>query len=101
MSYIRAGTAIPPTTAIPPSTAYPGTSAGHIIPHSLNQIPEGRYTQTIYTLLRDGKYKEVVRILEAQVNAGVNNRAAFSLLGYCYYMTEEFVQATKWLVHLP
>jgi tetratricopeptide (TPR) repeat protein len=94
-SYVyRSATAIP-GTAMPPMTAYPTTSAG-IVPHSLSQIPEGRYTQTIYTLIRDGKFKDVIKILETQLDVGSKNRAGWSLLGYCFYMVEDYENAARW-----
>ena len=48
-------------------------------------MPDGQYTQTIYSLIRDQKYMEVISILTNELQFSPRNRAALSLLAYCYF----------------
>ncbi|KAK6044613.1 hypothetical protein COOONC_17882, partial [Cooperia oncophora] len=43
--------------------------------------------------IKEGKYNEVIRILQYEVQRAPTNRAALSLLGYCYYFTQDFINA--------
>jgi hypothetical protein len=36
-------------------------------------------------MIRDGKYTEVVKVLNTELQSHPKSRAALSLLGYCYY----------------
>eukprot|EP00451_Oxyrrhis_marina_P035899 CAMPEP_0204374272 /NCGR_PEP_ID=MMETSP0469-20131031/48551_1 /ASSEMBLY_ACC=CAM_ASM_000384 /TAXON_ID=2969 /ORGANISM="Oxyrrhis marina" /LENGTH=195 /DNA_ID=CAMNT_0051364837 /DNA_START=1 /DNA_END=585 /DNA_ORIENTATION=- len=58
-------------------------------------IREGEYTATVYALLRDQKYDEVVRILNQERQNFPRSRAALSLLGYAYYHMQDFVAAEQ------
>jgi tetratricopeptide repeat protein 30 len=64
------------------------------------KVAEGQWTSTIYRLLADSKYQEVAMILQNQLSLqGYQesmNRAAFSILGYCYYNLQDFVSAANW-----
>ena len=65
---------------------YPsGTMAG-----AVTGIPEGRATETIYGLIRDGKHDECAKLLEIQLANAPDSRPALSLLGYCYYYLDYF-----------
>lgn len=57
------------------------------------RLGEGNKTQAIYSLIRDHKYHEAVRILSEEVASHPRSRAALSLLGYCYYSMQDFEQA--------
>jgi len=48
-------------------------------------VPDGQYTQTIYSLIRDGKHNDVINILVNELQFSPRNRAGLSLLGYCYF----------------
>ena len=48
-------------------------------------VPDGEYTKTIYTLLREHKYNDVIQILSAELAYAPRNRAGLSLLGYSYF----------------
>lgn len=61
----------------------------------VKKIAEGQYTATIYNLIAEQKYAEVVQILEAQLEQFPVNRAALSLLGYCYYYQQDFGNASR------
>mmetsp|Transcript_17248 Transcript_17248/g.19427 ORF Transcript_17248/g.19427 Transcript_17248/m.19427 type:complete len:644 (+) Transcript_17248:56-1987(+) len=54
------------------------------------QIPDGQYTQVVYTLIKDQKYDEVIDILTAELQNYPRSRAALSLLGYCNYNLQNF-----------
>ncbi|GAB1599298.1 tetratricopeptide repeat protein 30A-like isoform X1 [Argonauta hians] len=57
------------------------------------QIKEGEYTSTIYGHLRDQRYTDAVRLLNHQLEAHPTSRAALSLLGYCHFHLQSFVEA--------
>ena len=70
---------------------YPsGTMAG-----AVTGIPEGRATETIYGLIRDGKHDECAKLLEIQLANAPDSRPALSLLGYCYYYLGNFERAAE------
>ena len=54
----------------------------------MTRIPDGQYTKTVYGMIRDGKYQEVIRILNNELQQFPKSRAALSLLGYCYYFIQ-------------
>lgn len=57
------------------------------------RVPEGQYTQTIYGMIREQKYGEVVPILSMELQSHPKSRAALSLLGFCYYNLQDFQSA--------
>lgn len=57
------------------------------------QIPDGQYTATVYTLIREGRLEEVCSILNKELQTSPRSRAALSLLGYCYYNLQDFAMA--------
>ena len=64
---------------------------------------EGQYTATVYGLIREEKHSEAIRLLELERQCRPGNRAALSLLGYCYYQAQRFPAAVEALgaVTLP
>ncbi|KAJ3291276.1 Tetratricopeptide repeat protein 30A [Blyttiomyces sp. JEL0837] len=68
------------------------TSAGrgNQAPIGLFQVPEGKYTSTIYGLIKDGKYQDVIKILANELQSFPKSRAALSLLGYSYYQIQDY-----------
>ncbi|XP_018649626.1 hypothetical protein Smp_166420 [Schistosoma mansoni] len=58
------------------------------------KIKEGEFTAAIYGAIKDQKYKEAVNILNQQLLVHPTNRAALSLLGYCFYQLQDFVSAS-------
>ena len=60
----------------------------------LKQIPEGERTKTIYTLIKDQKYSEAIQYLNYELQFTPRSRT-LSLLGYCYYMKQDFSNACK------
>ncbi|KAG8187859.1 hypothetical protein JTE90_001232 [Oedothorax gibbosus] len=63
-------------------------------------INDGEYTKVIYTMIKEGLYKEAIAVLNHQFQTNPNSRAALSLLGYCYYFTQDFVNAANCYEHL-
>ena len=57
------------------------------------QIQDGQFTETVYTLIREGRLEEVIKILNKQLQMSPRSRAALSLLGYCYYNLQDFRMA--------
>ncbi|XP_064618669.1 intraflagellar transport protein 70A-like [Lineus longissimus] len=58
------------------------------------QMKEGEYTATVYGMIKDQRYGEAINILTNQLQTHSKSRAALSLLGYCYYQMQDFVNAS-------
>jgi len=63
---------------------------------TLKKIPEGQYTTTIYGLINEGKYVDAVALLQRELEDFQGSRAALSLLGYCFYMLQNYAGAASW-----
>ncbi|KAJ3409648.1 Tetratricopeptide repeat protein 30A [Chytridiales sp. JEL 0842] len=63
-------------------------------PVGLFQVPEGKYTATIYTYIKDGRFQDVIKILNNELQTFPKNRAALSLIGYCYYQVQDYANAS-------
>ncbi|KAM8966312.1 intraflagellar transport protein 70A isoform 2-T2 [Pelodytes ibericus] len=57
------------------------------------QIKDGEYTATIYRLIKEGRYGDAIQILSHELQKQYRSRAGLSLLGYCYYQIQDFVNA--------
>nr|XP_033785867.1 tetratricopeptide repeat protein 30A isoform X2 [Geotrypetes seraphini] len=57
------------------------------------QIKDGEYTAVVYRLVKDGRYGEAIQILSSELQKQSRSRAGLSLLGYCYYQMQDFVNA--------
>ncbi|KAI5646147.1 tetratricopeptide repeat protein 30A2 [Phthorimaea operculella] len=58
------------------------------------QIKDGQYTKTIYSMIKEARYEDAIKALTDAINFNPN-RAGLSLLGYCYYRTQAFVEAAN------
>ena len=58
-------------------------------------LPQGEYTVTVYSAIKDGRYNEAIDVLQIELQNFPRSRAALSLLGYCFYHTSDFVGATQ------
>jgi tetratricopeptide repeat protein 30 len=58
-------------------------------------IQDGQYTSTIYGLLAKGKYEDAKTIILNQLEHFPNSRAALSLLAYCQFMLEDYINAAQ------
>lgn len=61
---------------------------------SVGGIKEGEVTSTIYGMIKDQRYMECVQTLNNITQTYSKSRAALSLLGYCYYQMQDFVNAS-------
>ncbi|KAF1768481.1 hypothetical protein GCK72_000293 [Caenorhabditis remanei] len=61
--------------------------------NAMLNIKEGEFTSTIYGYIHEQKFNEVIRILQYQHERNPKNLAALSLLAYCYYYTQDFMNA--------
>ncbi|EGT58244.1 hypothetical protein CAEBREN_29399 [Caenorhabditis brenneri] len=61
--------------------------------NALLNIKEGEFTSTIYGLIHEHKFNDAIRILQYQHERNPKNLAALSLLAYCYYYTQDFMNA--------
>ena len=58
-------------------------------------LPPGHYTSTIYTAIKEHRYQDAIDILLIEQQNFPRSRAALSLLGYCYYRTNDFANAAQ------
>eukprot|EP00055_Hartaetosiga_balthica_P002876 m.5609 g.5609 ORF g.5609 m.5609 type:complete len:648 (-) comp2437_c0_seq1:427-2370(-) len=58
-----------------------------------SRVPDGKYTETIYGLIKDNQYEQAAKILQAQQNSYPNSQAALSLLAFCYFHLHDFIGA--------
>ena len=61
----------------------------------VGQIPEGQYTATIYTYIREQRYDEVIKHLSVELQNFPKSRAALSLLAYSYYHQQDYANAAE------
>lgn len=59
-----------------------------------NEIRAGEYTKTIYTLINEERYADAISML-CKIPESTNCRAGLSLLGYCYYQCQEYIEASN------
>ncbi|TPX62634.1 hypothetical protein PhCBS80983_g00262 [Powellomyces hirtus] len=89
----------PPRTSMVPGTSYPGAGGGSA-PAGFFQVPEGKYTTTIYSYIRDGRFTDVIKILSTELNTTPESRPVLSLMAYCYFMLQDFQQAANYYEQL-
>jgi tetratricopeptide repeat protein 30 len=58
-------------------------------------IKDGEYTTSIYTMIKEARFPDAVRLLQYELHRNPDSRAALSLLGYSYYNTQEFGLAAE------
>ena len=59
----------------------------------MNAIKDGEYTSTIYQKIRDAQYSSAIDVLNAEFQRQPQQRATLSLLAYCYYNNQDFLNA--------
>ncbi|KAJ8253972.1 hypothetical protein COCON_G00205840 [Conger conger] len=62
---------------------------------TLITIKDGEYTATIYKMIKDGRYGEAIHILSNELQKQLKSRAALSLLGYCYFHMQDYINAAE------
>lgn len=53
-------------------------------------VREGKNTEMIYTMIREGRYNEAIPVLSSKLLEFPSSRAAASLLAYCYYYVSDY-----------
>jgi tetratricopeptide repeat protein 30 len=66
---------------------------GNVNQDIYNFLFEGSFTKVIYGMIRDQMYIEAITALNYQLQMFPRSRAAISLLAYCYYHIQDYVQA--------
>jgi tetratricopeptide repeat protein 30 len=59
------------------------------------RLPEGKATETIYSLIRDGKHEACVEMLTSTLQDDPTSRPALSILGHCHYHLGDFDLAVE------
>jgi len=57
-------------------------------------IRDSEYTKTIYLMVKEGQYGGVINILNS-IHEASTTRACLSLLGHCYYQSQDFIEASN------
>lgn len=80
-----------------------GTAMGGAGAYFGGGVREGKNTEMIYTMIRDGKYHEAISVLSSKLMEFPSSRAAASLLAYCYYYVSDYQNALQMCVavHSP
>jgi len=52
-------------------------------------------TQTIYGLIKEHKYENAIELLNVELGKYPRSRAALSLLAYCHYHSQNFIEAAN------
>ena len=58
-------------------------------------VREGKNTEMIYTMIRDGRYHDAIPVLSSKLMEFPSSRAAASLLAYCYYYVSDYQNAIQ------
>uniref|UniRef100_A0A8W7PTZ7 Tetratricopeptide repeat protein 30 n=1 Tax=Anopheles coluzzii TaxID=1518534 RepID=A0A8W7PTZ7_ANOCL len=62
-------------------------------------IRDGEYTKTIYTMIKEERFQDAINTLNT-IPESSTTRAGLSLLGHCYYQTQDFIEAANCYEHL-
>ncbi|KAI9159576.1 hypothetical protein H9P43_008916 [Blastocladiella emersonii ATCC 22665] len=62
-------------------------------PLAVSQIPQGKITHTIYSLIRDERFDDVTALLNQELVANPRSRPALSLIAWCYYQQQDWLGA--------
>ena len=59
----------------------------------MNAVKDGEYTSTIYKKIRDGQYSSAIDYLQIEQQRQPQLRATLSLMAYCCYNSQDFMNA--------
>ncbi|EGD75824.1 tetratricopeptide repeat protein 30 [Salpingoeca rosetta] len=59
------------------------------------RVADGKYTETIYGMIKEKQYQQAAKILQVQLHNHPNSQAALSLLAYCYFHMQDFYGAAE------
>ncbi|XP_044747096.1 tetratricopeptide repeat protein 30A isoform X1 [Coccinella septempunctata] len=62
-------------------------------------INDGDFTKTIYSLIKDNRFGEAIRVLHG-ISESNSTRAGLSLLAYCYFYTQDYANASSYYEQL-
>ncbi|XP_017879855.1 tetratricopeptide repeat protein 30A [Ceratina calcarata] len=54
-------------------------------------IKDGEYTKTIYSMIKEQRYSETIKILLTLLDFYPTSRPCLSLLAHCYFYTQDFI----------
>ncbi|XP_031833821.1 tetratricopeptide repeat domain 30 isoform X2 [Nomia melanderi] len=57
-------------------------------------IKDGEYTKTIYTMIKEQRYIETIKLLTL-LDSYTSSRPCLSLLAYCYFYTQDFIASAQ------
>ncbi|XP_044264063.1 tetratricopeptide repeat protein 30A isoform X1 [Tribolium madens] len=66
---------------------------------SANVIKDGDFTKTVYTLIKDNRFPDAIKILHG-IPESNSTRAGLSLLAYCYFYIQDFNNAASYYEQL-
>ncbi|KAH0816200.1 hypothetical protein GEV33_006592 [Tenebrio molitor] len=66
---------------------------------SANVIKDGDFTKTVYTLIKDNRFADAIKILHG-IPESSSTRAGLSLLAYCYFYIQDFNNAAGYYEQL-
>ncbi|KAF6203225.1 hypothetical protein GE061_003643 [Apolygus lucorum] len=58
-------------------------------------VKDGDYTKAIYTMMKDQRFNDAIPLLRNQLDTNDSSRACLSLLAYCYFNVQDFVNAAE------
>eukprot|EP01147_Barroeca_monosierra_P007560 gene7560-9839_t len=58
-------------------------------------IPDGKFTETVYTMIKEKQFQQAAKILQVQLHNHPNSHAALSLLAYTYFHLQDFYGAAE------
>ncbi|KXS15136.1 TPR-like protein [Gonapodya prolifera JEL478] len=86
------------------SLALPSASVrSHARPRA--RTPQGNPTATIYSLIKESRFADAIKLLRFEHDAQPSNRAALSLLASCSYHVQDYASASSYyeqlILHYP
>ncbi|KAG5877801.1 hypothetical protein JTB14_036823 [Gonioctena quinquepunctata] len=67
--------------------------------YSANILNDGDFTKTIYTLIKDNRFGDAIKMLHG-ISESNSTRAGLSLLAYCYFYIQDFANAANYYEQL-
>ncbi|XP_076234941.1 tetratricopeptide repeat domain 30 isoform X2 [Calliopsis andreniformis] len=58
-------------------------------------IKDGEYTKTIYTMIKEQRYAETIKVLIVLLDSYPSSRPCLSLLAHCYFYTQDFIASAQ------
>ena len=71
-----------------------------VLPTQISHIKQGQVTHTVYALIKDARFTEVIKLLESQISSYPKSRPLLSILAYSYYQIQDYTSATEYYLTL-